>query len=311
MSARLDVDPALCEAVVEDVVRVAAHAGIESYGRAVRRALDPLYEESVVDRHPASEAAYRDLFREWGYEALLMRALDEFPVFFRTDALRRIVIRGPSRPQEAGADFSGSSRSPIGIAVPVALFRDPPELARFLRREIQRVADLFDPSFAYTGASCRVLCAATTENAVRDRLRLFWSMNADGRIAAKGLQPSRSFDEWASLVARAIPDFGPDQARGCAEHLWNRGLVPFPELLAMARQPDRALGARDGARGLTEAETCPLCRVAVRRLVAIPPGTLTVEDLAEIRDVVGKFDPESGACERCVESFAVAGVIEA
>ena len=311
MSARLDVDPALCEAVVEDVARVAAHAGFESFERAIRRVLDPLYEKPVAERQPACVAAYRSLFREWGFEALLMRALDEFPVISRSDAVRRIGFRAPSRPHEAGVGFSGPSRSLIAIAVPVTLFRDPPELARFLRREIQHIADLLDPAFAYATGPCRVLGSATNDNSVRERLRLFWSINADGRIAANGLQPSRSLDEWASLVARTISELEGDPSRQCAEHLWNRGLVPFPELLAMARDPARVLRRGDGARGHAAGDPCPLCRVAACCLVAIPPGTLTVDDLAEIRDVVGNFDPTSGACERCVESFAVAGAIEA
>ena len=310
MNAKLNVDPALCEAVVEEAARIGSHAGIESFGRAVRQALDPLYEMPVAKRQPAFESAYRRLFKEWGYEALLLRALDEYPEIFRAGVTEGVSFRAPSRPNEAGADLGGPGNAMAGIAVAVALFRDPAALARFLRHEIQHLVDLLDPAFAYTRDPGRVLCTATTENAVRERLRLFWSITVDGRIAARGLPPLRSNDEWATLLARALPNVAFDSARECAERLWNRGLVPFPELLAFARQPARTLFGAAATHGFVAGDPCPLCRFPTRRLVAIAPGTLSTKDLAAIREVVSDFDPEMGACERCVESFAVAGAFE-
>ncbi|MBI1853633.1 MAG: hypothetical protein HYR85_25120 [Planctomycetes bacterium] len=311
MSARLDVDPALCEAVVEDAARIASQSGIASFERAIRGALDPLYDKTVGDRQPAFETAYRRLFKEWGYEALLTRALDEFPQIFGEGVTAGVSFRAPSRPNESGADLGGPGKVLAGISVPVALFRDPSALARFLRHEIQHLADLLDPAFAYTPDPSQVLGTGTTENAVRDRLRLFWSISVDGRIAARGQLPSRSLEAWAPHVVRVLPEAEPERVRHCTELLWNRGLIPFPELLGMARRPARSLLGAVGNRGFVVGDPCPLCRFPTRRLVDFPQGLLRAKDLAEIREIVRDFDPESGACERCVEGYAVAKTVGA
>jgi hypothetical protein len=306
MNVVLDVDPALCEAVVEEAARIGRSTGVDSFDRALRRALDPLYDGPLASRGPSFLAAYRRLFTGWGYETFLRRALDEFPALFQGGGATGVAFRAAARDGEAGADLGGPARSLAGISVPVGLFRDPMALLRFLRHELQHLADMLDPAFAYARVPGSLLGTATTENAVRERLRILWSINVDGRIDARALPPMRALEDWVALLRRALPDLAAETTRACATSLWNRGLVPFPVLLDMARKPARKLGGLDGIAGFVAGDPCPLCRFPVRQLAPLPPALLREEDLVSIREAVPGFDPKMGACERCIEGFSAA-----
>jgi hypothetical protein len=236
-----DVDPALCEAVVEDAARLAERSGVSSLSRAIRRAIDPLYERPAGERAARFAAAYRRLFRDWGYEALLRRPLEEFPAL--AHGIERLAVRAAVRSSEAGADLGGARRAVAGVSLPAVLFRDPEALERFLRHELWHVADVLDPDFGYPAEACGVFGSAAGENAVRDRLRLLWSLAVDARIAAAGRPPSRGLHEYAALLARILGGAPAGLAREAAGALWVRPPASFSALLELARHPARLLVA--------------------------------------------------------------------
>ncbi|MBI4329480.1 MAG: hypothetical protein HY685_06415 [Chloroflexi bacterium] len=232
---------------------------------------------------------------------MLEKALAEHPGLARIEE----VFIGRASTEEEGADLSGDPRR-IGMKLPAKRFFDLESLLRYLRHELEHIADLLDPAFGYDEAG--FLATSPSEaNLIRDRYRVIWAISIDGRLQQEGKEPGASREErWEELTA-LCPTIPPPLRLAIFENLWRAGRLSHGEILAMAKDPalllQRAGTVADGGSPLKKvllpASPCPLCHF---------PTYSWVEEFNElitglIKRDFPRWEPEEGACERCTEIY--------
>jgi len=304
------VDSRLCRRVVDIAADGARDAGDDARARDLSEALEPVYASTSdpAERMAKFESVYRRLFAEWGYEGLLAEALDEFPVV--TQSIESVWLKHAERGESAGADLGGAKLRQLGVLLPAPLCLDPEALRLFLRRELRAVEDTLDPEFDYSPGALLPEQPGAMENLVRDRLRLLWGVSVDGRLARRHGQYARLREERLAEARAAYRSLPAELPEGLVETLWSGPRPAYPRLRLWACDNESLLdailpGARPFAAAFVPGSPCPLCGFPVTR-VQTEWDSRESRTLAAL--IVGDFSswrPESGACERCVEGYAV------
>ena len=304
------VDSRLSRRVVDLAAERARACRDDAPARELDRALDPVYASAVgpADRVAGFELVYRRLFTEWGYERLVFEALAECPLV--TQTVESVWLKNAERGEAAGADLGGADLRQLGVSLPAPLCLEPEALRLFLRRELCAVEDTLDPEFGYSPGALLPDRPGAMENLARERLRLLWGTSVDGRLArygegGAGLQDERLVE--ARAAYRSLPAELPERL---VERLWSGPRPTFCDLKLWACDNESLLeaflpGARPAAAAFVPGSPCPLCSFPVGR-VETAWETKKNRDLASL--IAGDFPswrPESGACERCVEGYAV------
>lgn len=308
--AVLHVESRLGRLVVEAGVAGGGAGGAENLAKTLALALEPVYRRAAGagDRADGFDAVYRRLFSEWGYEGLIEEVVGEHPQVVA--AVDEIWLGCAERQGSAGADLGGPALRQLGICLPAALFLEPEALRLFLRRELLHVEDTLDPGFGYRPGPLRAGRPGAMENLARDRLRLLWGISVDGRLA-------RRFPVYEKLRAerlaqargmyRSLPDALPERLVAA---LWLGPRPRFEELRLQVCDHERLFEAylpeaRPEAGAFLPGSPCALCSFPVARVVVEWGGEAERRLALRISEDFPTWRPELGACERCVEGYAV------
>jgi hypothetical protein len=292
----VEYEPALVEAAV------LLAAGPDHRHPELRAGRDACY--AIADPE-SRDLAFRALFARWferlGLAAPLAAALRGEPVVARGVARCVVVATAPGGLE--GGELYGAP--PAGER-PIALLRvrprtlaDPAQALAGFRRELLHLADLLDPAFGYDPASLRTPQGALPPALLRERYRVLWAVSVAGRLARRGGLPEDELAARRAEFTAAFPMLGSAGEAGF-RRLLDGGARTHPELLALAREPERLLGAP--WRGPVSGAPCPVCG---RRLHAgVPdPAALPAPVLARLR-AGGRGRAEDGVCRLCADLCA-------
>ncbi|MGH9369148.1 MAG: hypothetical protein ACRD3M_15915 [Thermoanaerobaculia bacterium] len=309
LRATLLVDSRLSRRVVDLAADRARVSGDGARAQELSAALEPVYAgfADPADRAVNFESVYRRLFADWGYEQAVATAFAEFPLL---RCVESVWLKSAERGESAGADLGGAALRQLGIALPAPLFLEPADLRLFLRRELSAVEDTLDPEFGYSPGALLPDRPGAFENLARDRLRLSWGTSVDGRLARRhpeysGLREERLAQ--ARVLYRSLPEELPERL---IETLWSGPRPAFARLKLWACHNESLLdallpGARPSSAAFVSGSPCPLCGFPVSRVETVW-GSEERQPIAAL--IAGDFPSwraEAGACERCVEGYAV------
>jgi hypothetical protein len=306
----LVVDSRLCRRVVDLAADQARASGDHAPARELARALEPVYASTSdpAERMAKFESVYRRLFARWGYEGLLAGALDEFPLV--TQSIESIWLKHAERGETAGADLGGANLRQLGILLPAPLCLEPDALRLFLRRELAAVEDTLDPEFGYSPGALLPELPGAMENLARDRLRMLWGVSVDGRLARRYRQHAQLREERLAEARAAYRSLPAELPERLVETLWSGPRSAYPRLRLWACDNESLLdailpGTRPPAAAFVPGSPCPLCGFPVTRVETGWDSQERRTLAALIASDFSSWRPESGACERCVEGYAV------
>lgn len=302
---KIHYDPLLAEAVVLMEIKRREEAGDLQPLRAYRTLADPIYERIPLEAREAGfEKVHREFFLQLGFGEALPKALGEFPGL--EGGLEEVFIGKAVAEQEEGADL-GHDRTRIGIKVRPERFGDSQGLRRYLRDELQHLADVLDPAFGYVREE-RVASSPAEENLIRERYRLLWAVCIDGRFARQGKETIATKEDRLRDFETLYPGFPRPQRLVIFESLFGAERLTHAEILAMAKDPNTLLErvGEVSPGGLPQSvllpgSPCPLCRF---------PTYAWREAFEEaviglIKSDFPNWQPQEGACERCAEVYSI------
>jgi len=294
--------PELVEAVVQRELARRLQAGESHWYERYRKAADRLYM-----LHPEPEiraAAFRSLdakfFDELGCGRPVVQALERAQIPCNTV----LVVRARTHDEE-GADLT-DDRTTLVLRIVVDRFGTP-DLERLLDHELGHVADIVDPAFGYGRASVDNTAARRLLGA---RFGLLWDCVVDGRTAREGREPLRAREAYVERFSELFPEFPPAAAEAVVSRLWDGMRPTFDELVRFATDSHALAcwsgipleqGPEPGAREPVPGAPCPLCGFPTYTWVSPVPENIA----ALIATDFPGWSPEEGACERCVECYAV------
>lgn len=179
----IEYDPRL----VEEAVLLALAGHLEEPDFRAER--DAVYEVSDA---AARERRFLALHARW-FERLelhepLRAALNDQPLVM--ERVARCMCRLARRKKDEGAelfvDALRRDRPPVlGLALLPDTLLDE-SVAAFLRHELQHVADMLDPAFAYEPSLPRLEGGPARDRLLADRYRVLWDTYIDGRLVRGG-----------------------------------------------------------------------------------------------------------------------------
>jgi hypothetical protein len=300
--------PNLQEAVVLREIDRRRRAGDLTVETRYRRSADGIYERlhDPESRRAAFVVLHAKFFDELGYGQPLLEALERFGQSFDM-----VLVTRASHPGDEEADLSHDRRT-LGIRVTAERF-GASDLARWLDHELGHVADILDPTFGYGQAVASPFAAM--RRLYGERFGLLWDCVVDGRTARAGRAPLAPQDERVTAFCRLFPEFDASAASRVVGRLWDGARPAYGDLLTYARNP-HALAAWTGvaAQGMGAGRAgperypgapCPLCGFPTFAWATAIPEGLEHRIAGDFPD----WTPVRGACERCVESYAVTAEI--
>ena len=228
--------------LVEETVLLAERGLSTGERTRFRSERDRIYEaEDSDEREARFDELHSRFFIQLGLDRPLHASLSAHP-----DILRRVAgchVRRAVAQRDEGADLRDdlSPATPPDRRAPVLVLRLRPQsllvpdrLIRFLRRELQHVADMLDPAFGYQ----RELAAEEADPAVvsllRERYRVVWDTTVEGRLARRqGPDPPALLARRAEFL-RAFPALGGD-AEAVFEVWFNAPRPTHPAILRFVR----------------------------------------------------------------------------
>lgn len=256
-------------------------------------ALDP------DERNTAFARVHRAFFREWGLEAILLQALERFPLLAQT--LHACAFRSARAASDEGADLyvnPEGERHAI-VALTPSRIESTAAAAPFLNHELQHVHDMVDPAFGYAPDLPGDPLTPLRQRLVRDRYRLLWNITVDGRLTHRGLPTLANRDRRLADFSRAFAFL--TEADALFSELWERPQPTHHRLLELAHDP----------RGMSEAKAnvpgapCPLCGFPT--FAWADATLLSSEILGRVRRDRPEWTPADGLCQRCAEVHVAAG----
>ncbi|MDR7522885.1 MAG: hypothetical protein QN168_10510 [Armatimonadota bacterium] len=300
--------PDLLDAVVGREIDRRRREGDGTLAERYRKAADAIYARcaDAASRHAAFCALHARLFEDLGFAQPIRQAVER--VGLAVEAI--LVARAWSHAEEA-ADLSPDRRT-LGLRLLPERFGTP-DLIRVLHHELGHVLDVLDPAFAYGATEASARAARRLHS---DRFALLWDCAVDGRTARAGLEPLATREERLAAFLRLFPRFGRQAAGIVVDRLWDGARPTYTDLLQFADDPALlaawagAVAALESPSGSAAADRapepilgapCPLCGFPTFAWAGVVPEAVVACIAADFPD----WSPESGACERCVEGYAV------
>ena len=294
---RIAYDPKLLEEVVFGEAR-----GNSSLMDEYRRAVEPLYEQSG-EREAGYARVHLDLFEKWGFGDRLGDALREFPVL--EEKLEKISIFRTASKKDERADLTGNVKA-VGLRIMPSRFFDPQGMSRFLRHELTHISDMLDDDFGYRNE--RVGRSPGEEYSIISRYGVLWDMYIDGRLSSLGKETERGKMERLQEFSLAFPILSHAQKLSGSERIWGGVGLTHDDLLSMAREPAKVLGAdvevpQDLKGVMIPGSPCPLCRFPAHDWGDLSDRGDDDRLMELIREDFPQWEHNDGICERCLELY--------
>ncbi len=311
-------EPSLMEEVVLRELRQLEEKGDLRPTQKYHALADPIYERIPANargnrREVEFENIHKKFFQEFGFLEPMEKALLEFPAL---GAVEEVFVKKAARQGEQWADL-GRDRKRVGIRIHPAQFEDTPGLLRYLKHELQHVADMLDEAFGHPSSEEGFPDTSPAELVlIKDRYHALWDIHIDGRLQRRGKETifdrERHFERFA-VSYRNVPLA---QLTAAFEAFWEAERLTHTEILAMAMDPAKVLDRGEAGRTaqgkrrrpLFAGSLCPLCRFPTFGW-SNDLDTLPQSIVESVKKDVPAWEPEDGACDRCVELYKVrAGV---
>jgi hypothetical protein len=299
----LQYEPALLDAVLSGVIQEREASGDLRFTREYHALTDAAYCVAPSAREEAFQPIHQRLFRQWNLAAPFESVLAEFPTL-QEQVQTLWVVRAPTSRDE-GADLGFPGRTAAIVHLLPRRFLDSPNLRRLLRHELTHLTDMLDPTFAYEPTAQIPGTLPAEEPLVRDRYRLLWDITIDGRLLRAGRETVASREQRRTEFDAQFRGVPTPILEGTFRRLWDMPRPSHPQLLEKAIDPGRALfEAWRGTIRSLPGSRCPLCCFPSQSL---RQGTVEIPAVVvdEIQQDFPGWRPERGACERCVEGYAV------
>ena len=260
--------------LVEDAVFWALRHRPEA--KRFRREREKLY--SLVDedeRNAAFERFHQDWFARLGLDRPLAQALQTWPVV--KSRTQRCLVLHARHEKEMGADLYGEpsdgtaekSTRQLVVHVTPSLLAQPEPFTTFLARELLHVGDMLDPAFGYEPDLPPSDLGPAYDHFLRQRYRVVWDLNVDGRLTRSGRLPANVRHEHWRVFQRHFSGTEAELKRAFT-YFFESDRVTHNEIVAFCRAPYKWLGTPDSARARIGA--CSLC--------GLPSYSLTPSDQA-------------------------------
>ena len=305
-------DPSLLDEVVLREIRQREEKGDLRPLKEYHALVDPIYEKKLPSPvlETEFEKIHRKFFVDLGFEKVIEDALLEFP---ELEAIEEIFVKKAMRDREEWADL-GQGRKRIGIRIRQVHFEDTQDLLRYLRHEFRHVADMVDESF---GHPCNEEGFPTDSSPaeialIKDRYHTIWDIYVDGRLNRQGKETildQEGYSRRFEAFYRGVPL---SQLNAAFEALWGAERLTHAEILEMAKDPGKVLergkagwqSQRKQRRAFFPGSLCPLCRFPTFHW-ADDLDKLPKEAMESLKKDFPTWEPEEGACDRCIETYRV------
>ena len=264
---------------------------------------DAAYRLDLAARAEAFQQIHRRLFRQWNLTASIEAAFAEFPEL-RAQVQTLWVVRAPGARDE-GADLQFPARTAAILRLLPGRLLDPPSLGRFLRHELTHLSDMLDPTFAHDHPGGIPGVPLAEEPLIRNRYRLLWDITIDARLIRAGRETVANEAQRRSEFDAQYREVPAPLVEKAFRRTWDMPRPSHPQLLEMATEPGQALfEAWEGTMRSLPGSRCPLCRFP-SPLLRQEAGDIPAPLAEQIQRDFPEWRVERGACERCLEGYAV------
>lgn len=296
--------PELMEKVIMEEMRRREVQRDASLTNLYQSKVEPLYELDEEARAEMFAKVHAELFSKLGFDKMVRKILEEFS---RVDKVVSVFVVQAKTEEEA--DLVGEEGKPKLILIklqPESFFHSV-LLSKVLRHELMHVSDMLDEDFGYRME--RLGNSLVEEMTVKDKYRLLWDIYIDSRLARRrAWQEAKElrFAEFERLYKK-IPE---QHRKKVFEALWSAQKMTHSELLELAKEPRKLLEkagiALDKKTILLPGMLCPLCKFPtynwVEEIQIVEP-----EIIRAIKQDFPAWEPEQGACDRCIEIYRARG----
>lgn len=304
-------DPSLLEEVVLGEIRRREEKGDIRTFQEYYTLADPIYEKRLSPpvREVEFEKIHKKFFLDFGFEWLIKKALLEFPTL-RT--VEDIFIKKVARQEEQWADLSWD-RKRVGIRIHPVQFEETQGLLLYLRHEFQHITDMLDETFGHPCSEEGFPNTSPSEMAlIKDRYHTIWDIYIDGRLHRQGKETILDKEHHFKRFVAFYRNVSLSELTSAFEALWGVESLTHAEILEMARDPGKVLEKGEGGqkfqgkqrRALFPGSLCLLCRFPTFDW-ATDLDKLPEEVIKSIKRDFPGWEPEQGACGRCIEIYKV------
>lgn len=308
-TVKVRFDPSLMEEVVLHELRRREEKGDLSCSRDYHIRSDSIYERFRPEvREAEFEKLHRKFFTDFGFAEIIRKILMEFP---EIAGLEEVFVGKAQMKGEESADLSRDRRR-AGIKIHPEQFLDPSGLPRCLRHELGHVADMLDDTFGYLYEEGFPVGSPAAVNLIKNRYRTIWDIYIDGRLQRNWKETISDKEGRLREFEAIYPNISSSQRVAAFEALWGAERLTHSEILEMAMDPNRALqkvgtGLGFEPRVFLPGALCPLCFFPTFHW-ADGLDELPREALEPLKRDFPMWEPEQGACERCIEVYKASSV---
>jgi hypothetical protein len=256
------------------------------------------------ERNTAFFKLHLDWFREWGLEKLITDLLKKFPLL--SGKLSVLAVRKTRNKNDDGAELyvnETGQRSAILALRPESFERDA-ALRDYVRHEFTHLSDMLDPAFGYAPTLDLPGLNGAQQRLARERYRLLWDITIDGRLTAAGHAPMQTREQHAAAFTRGYSFWPADRQAETFESLWFNAAPRHAGFLALIADPR---GLREAHRPAPGA-SCLLCDFPT--FTWADAEALRPDIAARVTAEFPSWSPDQGLCERCLETYQAAAMLD-
>lgn len=311
---KIEFDPNLIEEVIFREMKAREEKGDFSLTNWYHSLTDPVYENFPLDERPEQFKKIEwDFFKKLGFSEVIKEIFAEFSEL-EGKVAGGVVIKAQS-PFDEGSNLTkgpsdGESRKKVTIKVLPERFQDIPFLKKLIRHELMHVTDMVSESFGYRDE--RLGCNPMEESIIRERYSIFWDIFVDSRLIRKGketISDKESRNREFESLYKKIPF---EIKAAIFDVLWQDERLTHDRILELSKDVNKVMKIAEGLpvkhvektkKTLLPGAQCPLCQFRTYHWVDNIEQEPSLVEL--IKMDFPDWEPEDGACERCVEAYKV------
>lgn len=311
---KIEFDPNLIEEVIFWELKAREGKGDFSLTNEYHSLADPVYENFPLDERPAQFKKIEwDFFKKLGFLEVVKEIFAEFPEL-EGKVIGGVLIKAQNLFDEGSnltkGPSEGASKKRIAIKVLPERFQDIAYLKRLMRHELMHVSDMVSESFGYRDE--RLGCNPMEESIIRERYSTFWDIFVDSRLIRKGKE-TISDKESRNLEFDSLYKKIPVEVKAAIfDVLWHDEQLTHERILELSKDVNKVMKIAEGLpvkhvektkKTLLPGAQCPLCQFRTYHWVDNIEKEPALVELIKVD--FPDWEPEDGACERCVEAYKV------